>query len=435
MSVNIRKKVAMSGSKPTTRPPTTHNCLRIVLITAQAMGNFAIDNLRAEEPGKLKFKFKSWKVLHTALFSFAYLFCASFSLYKSLTVGILLNQLISPLFYFHSFITSLLFLQLAYRWPHFMAQWSKIEIHLLKNYKATTDLSKKINYSAVTMILVALLEHTLAVCNFVYSSNCQNSSTGAEHLFKKEFHFIFNYMPYHFIFGLLLTFISWTATFLWNFADVFIVLISMIMTERFRQINQKIKINVEEVNSSSNDSSASFIKVYNTDFPKAEYKLWRQIREDYNNLNNIMSHLDQILSNLVLLSYSFNLTFILVQLFNSLRQMDSVIEGIYFFYSFGFVIARIVTVSIFGALINEESQAAMPYLTSLPTEFYNEEIQRLITQIHVDSAALTGHNFFRITKGLVLSVAAAIITYELVLIQFNQATLNKYMTANETICF
>ncbi|KAJ3653902.1 hypothetical protein Zmor_013128 [Zophobas morio] len=115
--------------------------------------------------------------------------------------------------------------------------------------------------------------------------------------------------------------------------------------------------------------------------------------------------------------------------------MGSIIEGIYFFYSFGFVISRIVFVSIFGAFINEESQAALPYLTSLPSEFYNEEIQRLITQIHVDSVALTGHNFFRVTKGLVLSVAAAIITYELVLIQFNQATLNKYMTANETICF
>jgi hypothetical protein len=100
--------------------------------------------------------------------------------------------------------------------------------------------------------------------------------------------------------------------------------------------------------------------------------------------------------------------------------MRSIVEAIYFFYSFGFVIARIVFVSIFGAFINEESQAGLSHLTSLPTEFYNEEvsfllariniyafalqIQRLITQIHIDSVALTGHNLFRITKGLVLSV-------------------------------
>jgi hypothetical protein len=54
--------------------------------------------------------------------------------------------------------------------------------------------------------------------------------------------------------------------------------------------------------------------------------------------------------------------------------MGSIAEAIYFFYSFGFVIARIVFVSIFGAFINEESQAGLPHLTSLPTEFYNEEV-------------------------------------------------------------
>jgi hypothetical protein len=54
-------------------------------------------------------------------------------------------------------------------------------------------------------------------------------------------------------------------------------------------------------------------------FQKAEDRFWRQIREDYNNMSNVMVQLDKILSNLVVLSYSCNLTFILIQLFNSLR--------------------------------------------------------------------------------------------------------------------
>lgn len=54
--------------------------------------------------------------------------------------------------------------------------------------------------------------------------------------------------------------------------------------------------------------------------------------------------------------------------------MKSAGESIYFFYSFGFVIMRVVCVSIFGAFINEESQSGLPYLTSLPTEYYNEEV-------------------------------------------------------------
>jgi hypothetical protein len=36
-------------------------------------------------------------------------------------------------------------------------------------------------------------------------------------------------------------------------------------------------------------------------------------------MSNVMVQLDKILSNLVVLSYSCNLTFILIQLFNSLR--------------------------------------------------------------------------------------------------------------------
>ncbi|XP_063918411.1 gustatory receptor for sugar taste 64a-like [Zophobas morio] len=421
MWLNFWRRLSGNNNKSGERAPITHNCLKNVLTLAQIVGIFPVGNVRNSDPSKVEFRFKSWKILYAFLISFGFLFCGGFSFYKSMTVGILLNQLISPLFFIHAFITSLCFYNLAYKWPDFLTHWTKIEDHVLKNYKTTADLYKRIQYSGVAMVIVALLEHALSVCNYVYSSTCQNDAEGAEHIFKKQFHFIFTYMPYNFVSGLVLTFISWTATVVWNFGDIFIILISIIMTERFRQINLKMKITTEEI-----------CTRYNSADGKA---LWRQIREDYDNMNNIMRSLDQLLSNLVLLSYSCNLTFILIQLFNSLRQMGSIIEGIYFFYSFGFVISRIVFVSIFGAFINEESQAALPYLTSLPSEFYNEEIQRLITQIHVDSVALTGHNFFRVTKGLVLSVAAAIITYELVLIQFNQATLNKYMTANETICF
>nr|AUF73058.1 gustatory receptor [Anoplophora chinensis] len=39
--------------------------------------------------------------------------------------------------------------------------------------------------------------------------------------------------------------------------------------------------------------------------------------------------------------------------------------------------------------------------------------------MHYNTPCFTGNNFFTVTKGLTLSVAAAVITYELVLIQFS----------------
>nr|CAL23173.2 gustatory receptor candidate 40 [Tribolium castaneum] len=198
------KKIRNRGTPPKFELPTTHNCLKKVLLLSQIVGVFPLNHLN-EEPEKLHFTFKSWKVLYTSLTSFGYLFCASLSFYKAFKIGILLNQLITPLFFFHSFMTSVLFSQVASRWPLFLNEWTKIEINLLKHYQSTTDLHKKIRYSAFGMIFVALLEHCFSMLNYVYSSKCENNSTGVEHFFKKQFHYIFTYMPYNIVFGLCLT--------------------------------------------------------------------------------------------------------------------------------------------------------------------------------------------------------------------------------------
>lgn len=146
-------------------------------------------------------------------------------------------------------------------------------------------------------------------------------------------------------------------------------------------------------------------------------------------------------------------------------------EGIYFFYSFGFVISRTVAVSVYASWINDESKRPVSFLHSLPLEVYDKEVtiqnslklykknrtfqaHRLLNQIHFDLVALTGHNFFKIRRGFILNVrtasfvkgfvniivylfqvAAAIVTYELVLIQFNQNTVQRILNKNSTDCY
>lgn len=50
-------------------------------------------------------------------------------------------------------------------------------------------------------------------------------------------------------------------------------------------------------------------------------RFWQELREDYDRLCNLCYHLDAVLSDLILLSYANNLSFILVQLFNSLKYV------------------------------------------------------------------------------------------------------------------
>lgn len=47
------------------------------------------------------------------------------------------------------------------------------------------------------------------------------------------------------------------------------------------------------------------------------------------------------------------------------------------------------------------------------------QVQRFYYEVCKDVVALSGMRFFQLTRGLLLSIAGTIITYELVLIQFH----------------
>nr|XP_015835597.1 PREDICTED: gustatory receptor for sugar taste 64a-like [Tribolium castaneum] len=63
----------------------------------------------------------------------------------------------------------------------------------------------------------------------------------------------------------------------------------------------------------------------------------------------------------------------------------------------------------------------MNYLLSLSSDIYNSEVERFAFQIHSQPVALTGNDYFTITRGLLFSMAGSIVTYELFLIQSNEA--------------
>ncbi|XP_068902836.1 gustatory receptor for sugar taste 64f-like [Tenebrio molitor] len=97
------------------------------------------------------------------------------------------------------------------------------------------------------------------------------------------------------------------------------------------------------------------------------------------------------------------------------------VESVYFSFSFGLLVLRTVAVTLFASNINDESTKSMSYLLSLNSDTYSSEIDRFVTQIHCQSVALTGNDFFTITRGLLFSMAGSIVTYELFLIQSNEA--------------
>ncbi|EGI60659.1 Putative gustatory receptor 64f [Acromyrmex echinatior] len=102
-----------------------------------------------------------------------------------------------------------------------------------------------------------------------------------------------------------------------------------------------------------------------------------------------------------------------------LRPIRGSIRKIYFGFSFGFLLARTMAVSLYAASIHDESRLPAPILYSVTSSGYSNEVSRFLTQVTTDNISLTGMKFFSITRGLVLTVAGTIVTYELVLVQFN----------------
>lgn len=82
---------------------------------------------------------------------------------------------------------------------------------------------------------------------------------------------------------------------------------------------------------------------------------------------------------------------------------------------------RTFAVSLFAARLNEESKKPIKVLRSIPSSSWNTEAKRLFDDVVFNAVALSGMEFFFLTRSLILKMAGTIVTYELVLLQFNHA--------------
>ncbi|XP_017784286.1 PREDICTED: gustatory receptor 5a for trehalose-like [Nicrophorus vespilloides] len=129
--------------------------------------------------------------------------------------------------------------------------------------------------------------------------------------------------------------------------------------------------------------------------------------------------MDSALTGLILISFADNMIHILVQLHNTLKPLDGgIFHRVYFIYSFGFLLIRTTLVVLFADKIYCESSESGKILSRISARAYNTEIDRLSMQIQIEPSCLTGNGFFKLKKSLILSIAGAIVTYELVLLQF-----------------
>nr|AUD08731.1 gustatory receptor 11 [Nilaparvata lugens] len=383
-------------------PDELHVALRPVLVLAQCFALMPLYGVSSPHPKHLRFQWFSIRVLYTCALVVGSITIVILSIIRTVNNGISFLSTVDFVFFGSSAIVALLFLKLATEWKQLVDEWGPAERKIIRIYGPLKKLPNQMRTMAYTVMALAFAEHVTATATHVANAL---PCTGGEwnwRLAEAYYHFafrqVFSQTEVSLWIAAPLSVLNLLVTCAWNFMDLFIMVLSVALAARFKQINDKLE------------------SVKGKVMPRW---FWRQTRELYNTLSCLTKRLDETLSLIVLLSFANNLYFICLQLLNSLKPLRNLWQAIYFVFSFGYLVLRTATVSLFAAHIFDESKRPVSVLFSVPSECYCTEVQRFLTQVTSDNLALTGCRFFSVTRTLMLTVAGTIVTYEIVLVQFN----------------
>ncbi|XP_012345927.1 gustatory receptor for sugar taste 64f-like isoform X1 [Apis florea] len=421
-TIGMSEPVAFSANSFNPKTDSLHASMRPIIMLAQFFSLFPVSGVNSPDASYLRFTWRSPKFIYCTISFLSSSIMTIFNVLRIITTGISSIKMTTFVFNGTNLIASFLFLKLAMRWPCLMVTWEKLEKELSQRHRKISKISLSMKFKIVTIIVMtfALVEHSLSIIHgYFKAKECidfheEQSILGV--YFQMQFPQIFSRTSYSLWKGILVDIINILSTFSWNFVDLFLILISIALTDQFRQLNSRLY---------------SVRGKYHFIVKAMPEWWWAEARSDYNHLATLTRQLDSHISIMVLLSFATDLYFICIQLLFSFNPMRGIIEKIYFGFSFGFLLARTTVVSLCAATIHDESLLPAPILYSVSSSSFSTEVMRFLSQVTTDNICLTGMKFFSVTRSLVLTVAGTIVTYELVLVQFN--TTQQTDASNATI--
>ncbi|XP_043675727.1 gustatory receptor for sugar taste 64a-like isoform X2 [Vespula pensylvanica] len=395
-----------------------HRAISPILWWAQIFGLLPLSGISANLPSSLKFKKISFRTIYAVIVAFSISIMAVLSIIHMIRTlnadsfgvrGGVAEATAGAIFYGNGLCGTIMYLWLSPRWVILQNDWKAMERFIDSNKYQRPRLRWKFIIISSAILLFALFEHALSVANnstkFEWGTPNSTFANFLQVYTIKSHNFILESVDYSFAIGIYIFIVSKIATFVWNFTDLFVMLISTGLAERYKTLNKRLFVTAKK-NANTID--------------------WCEFRNDYALLSSLVKKVDNDISPIILLSFANNLYFICLQLLNGLSgpEAGDILSNLYFFSSFAFLILRTCAVTLLTARINDQSKTVLPLLYSCSSSTYNIETQRLQYQLTTDDISLTGLRFFSITRNFMLALAGAIVTYEVVLLQFNVA-INK----------
>nr|WCC57716.1 gustatory receptor 8 [Papilio dardanus] len=203
---------------------------------------------------------------------------------------------------------------------------------------------------------------------------------------------------------------------LWTYKCIAYIVMCLAVVEHILSIMSKLYMAMSELDN-SNINGKVCEKYFKTSMPfifNIKTLPWEDIRILYSHLVALVKEVDSKFCYLVLLSFFTNLFFISLQLFNTLIALHLT----YYIYSFVFLMTRASVMCLLAANVHKAAQEPLFVVRYVPASEYTLEVQRFIRQIRYTTTALSGVYFY-VTRSTLLKVVGTLLTYELVLLQFN----------------
>ncbi|KAK4314550.1 hypothetical protein Pmani_014161 [Petrolisthes manimaculis] len=190
--------------------------------------------------------------------------------------------------------------------------------------------------------------------------------------------------------GLVILIINKYATFVWNFVDILIASVAIVLHSHITCFNANIHSGWRWWSDGE----------------------WQEARQNHLSLLLLVKDVNEALGPLVLQSYVTNLFFTLVQLYLGLRPTQTqevAVARVYLTWSFLHLLGRLLLVSFTCSGVHDASRRGLVDVLSLPTHRLCVEAWRLHHQLETQEVGLTGFGFFLINKSFILAVGTHIV--------------------------
>lgn len=279
-----------------------HEAIGPVLAMAQCFGVMPVRGIKRADATQLQFAWQSWRCAYAFFMIGLTVMFTVLTILQTFSDELNFDAIVPVIFYVSVMYIRFAFVRLARHWPTLMLHWERVERELPAY---TTQIERQrlayhIKMVSIVVLTLSLAEHLLNIISIIsYSNRCNPLQTEPiKNYFLAEQSQFFRYVEYKPILAFLGKFINSSATFLWSYMDLFVIIVSQGLSARFRQINESL----------ARHKGAAMPESF-----------WRAHRLYYRGMCDLCTAMDDAVAHITMVSFANNLYFVCVQLLRSLK--------------------------------------------------------------------------------------------------------------------